>query len=317
MYIFMQSASGYNQKVTILLKLIFLLFFSSLVHFESHSQQVDSSKFATVYFIRDKDLTNSAYVMRLKINDSKIIKLKNNSYHKLTVDTSEIKIAEVHMHLFSTLNGMKLYPGQTYYFKYFRLKDGKIRLRGGVIRLGGEILTLPYLTYSEYDICLLQVSDSVGQNSIGLIDLNEKLKAKLKQKSKEEFVKVKRNAVAVDRSLSKDSSYIYFIRQNSFYAGGVPFKISISDSFSFLLPNNSMYIHATTASEVDIMSMNTNNNIQNTSLHITLEKGHAYYVYTRLSFENGISITPIRLNLIDRSTYQSRIRKKGKKTIIR
>jgi len=288
-----QSVFYISLKPVGIFKLLFVFCLTYLVHFKSNSQNVDSSKFATVYFIRDKNLTNSSHAMRIKINNSKIVKLKNNSYHKFTFDTSTIKITVMYMHMSSTSNAIQLYPGQTYYFKYF---STRVRYT------------------SIHEVRLLQVSDSVGRNSIRLIDLNKNLKSKSKQK--EVFVKVKRNTVAVDRTLSKDSSYIYFMRQNLFYAGGVPFKISISDSFAFLLPNNSMYIHATTATEVDIIGTNTNNNFQNTILHIKLEKGHAYYVYTCLSFENGIGSTPIRLTLIDRDAYESRIQRKGKKAIM-
>ncbi len=274
------------------LKLFVFLCLSCFSFFESKCQTIDSSKFATVYFIREKDLMESATAMTIKINDSLTVKLKNNSYQIILFNPSEIKISLVRIYLFNDSSGtIKLHAGEKYYFKYFREKDD-----GGV---PGDP------TYTTY---LRQVSDKVALNSIKLIDLNAENKASTKLN----YVKIERNALVKDRPLNPDSSYIYFIRPNVFYGGGVPFKISISDDFAFLLPNNTRYIHATTASEVDIISHLNNNNMQNGILHVTLEKGKAYYVYVRQSFENGAGATLIRMDLIDEAAYREKVQENAK-----
>ncbi len=300
----MQSVTGYNLRVTILLKLVFFLCFSSFFHFESYCQQTDSSKSATVYFIRDKDLMNSAYVVRLKINGTRIIKLKNNSYHKLLFDTSAIKISQMYLHCFPVSDIVHIQPGKTYYFKYFRTYSYGISYLNN---FGAS------KTISFYNVDLVQVPDTVGQKSIELIELNEENK----NAPKEKFAKIKKHLIAKDCPINPDSSYIYFMRPDFFYGSAVPYKIHLSDGWSFLLPNNTTYIHATAASEIDIITMNKNNNNQNTQLHITLEKGHVYYVYNYLNFKNGIGSTTIQLVLIDKTTYINSIDKKGNKSVIR
>ncbi len=261
-------------------KLMLIFSLCCFSFFESKSQ-TPSGEFATVYFIRDKDLVESATVMTIKINDSLNIKLKNNSYQKILFKPSSMTISLVKLFL---LNGVsdtiQLDAGQTYYFKYFRDKDVS--------------------SISGYTMYLRQVSDKVALNSISLIDLNAQEQATT---TKPTYVNVEKNTFVKEHTLSPDSSYIYFIRPNVFYGSAVPFKMSLSDSFAFLLPNNTSYLHATTASEVDIITHLKNNNIQNGMLHIVLEKGKAYYVLAKYSTENGSGATLIRMELITKEAY--------------
>lgn len=286
------STQFYSKRIHIV-KVLFVLCFSCFFYFQSKSEKIDSSKFATVYFIRDKDLMESATVMTIKINDSLTIKLKNNSYQKMLLSPANVKISLVQLYLFNGLSdSIKLYAGQSYYFKYSREKDP-----------GG----LPgYPTYTTY---LRQVSDKVAVNSMSLIDLNSKEKSS----AEPNYVTIEKNAVIKDRPLSADSSYIYFVRPNVFYGGAVPFKISISDEFAFLLPNNTRYLHATAAPEIDIVTHLKNNNVQNGMLHMTLEKGKAYYVFVRYSSENGAGAMLIRMDLIDEETYRKKVQESAGK----
>ena len=52
--------------------------------------------------------------------------------------------------------------------------------------------------------------------------------------------------------------------------------------------------------------------MQNGILHVTLEKGKAYYVYVRQSFENGAGATLIRMDLIDEAAYREKVQENAK-----
>jgi len=247
-----------------------------LISLNGYSQYADTTKPATIYFIRDNSTSAFGNTLKIKVNRSTKINLKNNSYQSISYSKSTLNYSQSRISTYRSqsnpqknnpitflpfIGNLIMYylpnkyildsiePGKNYYLKFY-----------------------PY-TYPKV------LSEKEGIKILKTIELNKAAIAFNKNnKTNNVIIKPKTGSRAKPPIVSPDSSYIYFIRAKKFRGGAVPIKVKISESKVIYIPNNTSYVYSTADSLLELSTVNTHDYYQNSTLNLKPEKGNIYYI---------------------------------------
>lgn len=242
---------------------VFLIFLLSDPCSVAFSQTL--KKPATVYFYRISKEGTTPEPLKLKINDTLTVRIKENSYYKLEYASQllRLRLADIK----SPEDVVKIKSGEVYYFRYEYFPDR---------------------------IDIQQVGTKEGMQEI------QGLEAAQKPPKPAEVVAhptVKVTSIASFPGHYPGKVFIYIYRPDSRAGSVIPIRVMLPDSSILLVHNNSSYAVEAKPGDFKLVTVQPDSVHKNASLNLHVGKGNNYYIH--LGFEK---FAEIEMNMTDEET---------------